>query len=294
MRISTAYQYDRYSSQIASSQARYVEAQMRVSTGKRILKPSDDPSGMSTILNVKTLRAATEQYAKNVQAAKGVLGFTESALSEAATLTRRAYELTLSAANSTTTQQARDAMVQEVEQIQRNLVELANTRGPKGEYVFGGQKNDARPFTVTGSTLTYNGDAGDILVETGAVETLAVNTKGDPLFTNAYAELESLKADLLGGNIPALSGVHVAAVQDTLNQIQQQRGVVGAKLRTVDDLTTRYTRMQDDFTKHIADVEEVDVDEAIVQYRLAETAYTAALQVASQGFRLSLMDFING
>ncbi|MCO5296665.1 MAG: flagellar hook-associated protein FlgL [Fimbriimonadaceae bacterium] len=294
MRISTAYQYDRYSSQIASSQARYMEAQMRVSTGKRINKPSDDPSGVSTILNVKTLQAATKQYAKNVQTAKGVLGFTESALSEAATMTRRAYELTLSAANSTTTQPARDAMIQEIEQMQRNLVDLANTQGPKGEYVFGGQKNDARPFTVTGSTLVYNGDSGDILVETGAVETMTVNSKGDPLFTNAYAELESLKADLSGGNIPALSGVHVGAIQDVLNQIQQERGVVGAKLQTVDDLTSRYTRMQDDFTKHIADVEEVDVDQAIVQYRLAETAYSAALQVASQGFRLSLMDFING
>lgn len=294
MRISTAFQYDRYSSQIASSQARYMEAQLRVSTGKRIHKASDDPAGVATILNVRTLRAATDQYAKNVQVAKGVLGFTESALAEAATLTRRAYELTLSAANTTTTQPARDAMVQEVEQMQRTLVDLANTRGPKGEYVFAGQKNDARPFSVSGSTLTYNGDAGDILVETGAIETMAVNTQGDPLFTNAYAELESLKADLIGGNIPALSGVHVPAIQDILDQLHLERGLVGAKLRTVDDLTTRYTRMQDDFTKHIADVEEVDIDEAIVQYRLAETAYSAALQVASQGFRLSLMDFING
>jgi len=69
---------------------------------------------------------------------------------------------------------------------------------------------------------------------------------------------------------------------------------VGARLRTVDDLTERYIRMSDEFTKHISDVEEVDVDQAIMQYRLAETAYTAALQVASQGFRLSLMDFIRG
>ena len=53
-----------------------------------------------------------------------------------------------------------------------------------------------------------------------------------------------------------------------------------------------FQRMQDDFAKHISDVEEVDIDQAITQYRQAEVAYQAALQVASQGFRLSLMDFI--
>ena len=294
MRISTSYQYDSYSSQIATSQARYLEAQQRVATGKRLNRPSDDPAGVATVLSVKSLKATTEQYQRNVQRAKGVLGFTESALGEANTLFRRAYELTLRAANSITDQTGREAMVAEVTEIQRRLVDLGNTKGPSGEYVFAGQANDARPFSVSGTSLTYSGDAGQILVETGPVETLAINSAGDPLFTNAYAELENLKNDLMGGNISSLSGVRIAAIQDTLNAFSQERGAVGARLRTVDDLTARYSRMADEFTKHISDVEDVDVDQAIMQYRLAETAYTAALQVASQGFRLSLMDFISG
>lgn len=294
MRISTSYQYDSYSSQIAASQARYLAAQQQVATGKRIARPSDDPAGVATILSVRSLKATTEQYQRNVQRAKGVLGFTESALGEANTLFRRAYELTLRAANSSTDQTGREAMVAEVSEIQRRLVALGNTQGPSGEYVFAGQANDARPFSVSGSTLAYTGDGGNILVETGPVDTLAINTQGDPMFANAYTELENLKNDLMGGNISSLSGVRIEGIQNTLNAFSQERGVVGSKLRTVEDLTERYTRMSDEFTKHIADVEEVDVDRAIMQYRLAETAYTAALQVASQGFRLSLMDFIRG
>ena len=292
MRISTGYQFDQYSAQIAASQARYVRAQLQGATGKRINVPSDDPAGTATVLHVRALKSAAAQYQTNVVRAKGVLGFTESALGEAATIGRRAYELTLQGANSITSQTGRDAMVTEITEMQRRLVDLANTQGPLGEYVFGGQKNDARPFSVTGTTLTYNGDAGAIQVETGPVDTLTVNTQGNPLFVDAYAELEQLKIDLTGGNISALSGPRIEGIQRVLNNVQQERGVVGSKLRTVDELTLRYQRMQDDFAKHISDVEEVDIDQAITQYRQAEVAYQAALQVASQGFRLSLMDFI--
>lgn len=292
MRISTGYQFDQYSAQIAASQARYVIAQQQVSTGKRINRPSDDPAGTATVLHVRSLQSAAKQYQNNVDKAKGFLGFTESALSEFATIGRRAYELTLQGANSITSQSGRDAMVSEITEMQRRLVDLANTQGPMGEYIFGGQANDARPFTVAGSTLVYGGDAGNIPVETGPVDTLTVNTQGNPLFVDAYAELESLKNDLTGGNVSALSGPRLEGIQQVLNNVQQERGVVGTKLRTVDELSTRFQRMQDDFSKHISDVEEVDVDQAIVQYRQAEVAYQAALQVASQGFRLSLMDFI--
>ena len=292
MRISTGYQFDQYSSQIAASQARYVRAQQQVATGKRIQTPSDDPSGTATVLHVRSLMSAAKQYQSNVGRAKGHLGFTESALGEVSNIGRRAYELTLRGANSTTSQTGREAMVTEVEEMQRRLVDLANTQGPLGEYVFGGTRNDARPFSVTGTTLTYNGDAGSIQVETGPVDTLTVNTQGNPMFATAYAELESLKSDLTGGNVSALSGPRIEGIQQVLNNVQQQRGVVGSRMRTVDDLNLRYQRMQDDFAKHISDVEEVDIDQAIMQYRQAETAYQAALQVASQGFRLSLMDFI--
>jgi flagellin-like hook-associated protein FlgL len=39
-------------------------------------------------------------------------------------------------------------------------------------------------------------------------------------------------------------------------------------------------------------VGEIDYAEAIVEFTAAQSAYQAALQVASKGFSMSLMDFI--
>jgi flagellin-like hook-associated protein FlgL len=58
-------------------------------------------------------------------------------------------------------------------------------------------------------------------------------------------------------------------------------------------LSDHYTRRVDELKSGISDVEEVDLAEAIQQYQLAKNVYNAALSVASKGYDLSLMDFIN-
>ena len=123
---------------------------------------------------------------------------------------------------------------------------------------------------------------------------MAVNTKGDALFQTAYDRLETLKNSLIGGNVGAISGVSITELQDSQRQFSHARGVVGTKMKRVDDLTRDMDRRKDDLTQGISDVEEIDLSQAVMDYQLAQTAYQAALSVASQGFGLSLMDFIRG
>src|SRR6185503_1149135 len=113
-----------------------------------------------------------EQYKRNLNLAKGQLGLSESALTEANTLMRRAYELAVSGANGATDQSARNAMVSELTEIQKRLVDLGNAQDGNGEYLFSGQMTDVKPFTVVGSTLNYNGDDLDRSVEAAPGEVL--------------------------------------------------------------------------------------------------------------------------
>lgn len=293
-RVSTARQYESYRAGIGAANTRMFEAQARVATGKKLNKPSDDPLGASRVLNMRTLRAGLEQYRSNATSAKGVLGHTEVVLSEISTLLNRAYGLAVSGANGATDQPSRNAMATEVEQIQARLIELANSKGPSGQYLFAGQSYDARPFTLSGTTLNYVGDGNDVVMEIGPGDMMATHTKGEALIGEAYSRLGSLKAALLGGDTGYLSGVSITDVQASIGAFNTERGQVGAKLRTVEDGIRDMTRRMDELTASISDVEEIDLDRAIVDYQLAQTAYSAALNVASQGFRLSLMDFIQG
>lgn len=294
LRVSTSYQYGSYTRNIANAQQRYLQAQDHIGTGKRIHNPSDDPVGTASIVNMRSMKAASERYQKNISHGEDLLKTAESSFDDVTTLMRRAYQLAVQGANGATDQQGREAMVTEIVEIQKRLVDLGNTRGPNNEFVFSGQAVDTKPFTTAPPTLTYNGDANSMVVETAPGETMAVSVRADTLFVGAFDALESLKNNLQGGNTGAISGVDIQAMQNSLDAFAKERGKIGSKLQQLSDLDGDYQRRIDDFTQGISDVEDVDMAEAIMEYQLAETAYTAALNVASQGFRLSLMDFIQG
>lgn len=277
------------------AQARLSEAQQQVSSGKRITKLSDDPFGAVSSLSLRSLRSSIEQYTSNLNSAKGSLGYSEQALSDTSDLIKRAYSLAVQGANGATTQDSREGIISEITQIQSRVVDLANTRGPKGEYIFAGQNNDTQPYTVLASTgISFSGDTNSVVVETDANSTMAVNTPGEPMFSNLYNQLETLKNNLIGGNTGAISNVSIADMQASQKAFDTARAHVGVKLQTVADLTSQFSRRKDELTTNISDIEEVDYAEAITKYSLAQTAYQAALTVAGQGSKMSLMDFITG
>lgn len=294
MRISTAYQYDSYTRDVNRAQQSYVSAQKLAASGIRVNRPSDDPSAMSAIVSMKSLRRGIEQYGKNLNTAKAVLGFTEDALSEAHRIMRRGYELALRGANTPTDQAGREAMAKEIGEMQRRLVALANSIGPSKEFIFAGQAVKTTPFTVSGTTLQYNGDNAVRVVETGPGQVMVIGTSGDPMFREAYDRLETLRNHLMSGNAGAISGESVTQMQQSMNAFNDARGTVGARLQSIEEASNHHARRADELTARISDEQEVDMAEAIVRLKTAETAYTAALTVASQGYRLSLMDFIRG
>lgn len=294
MRISTNYQYSAFQSDISSAQQALFESSAQVSSGKRINRPSDDPFGTVRSVTMRSLQAGIKQYQDNLNTAKGQLGFGESTLSEMSTLTNRAYTLAVSGANGATDQKGRDAMAAEIAQIQSRLIDLANTKDSSGGYLFAGQKADVKPYTLAGTTLTYNGDSNSLKAEVGPGDMMTISTAGEPLISDLYNRLQSLKDNLTGGTVSAISGTDIANIQNSLDAISDLRGGIGSKLKTIDDLSSQMTRRSDDLTTSISDVEDVDITEAMVKYQQANQAYSAALTVASQGFRLSLMDFIQG
>jgi flagellar hook-associated protein 3 FlgL len=292
MRISTNYQYDTFQLDIRNAQEKLVKVSQQLATGKRINNPSDDPVGVARTISMRSLRSGIDQYQKNLSSARGALGYIDNTAGDITDLVRQAYTLAVQGASSTTDQGARNAAATQIGNIQKRIIDLGNSKGPTGNYQFAGQKSSTKPYTLTGSTLTFNGDTNPIRVETGPGETIQSNVSGEPMITELYNRLEALKSDLIGGQVGAISGVDIANIQASLDSVTSLRGDVGTRMQTIDDLSTQWQRRSDELTKNISDIEDVDLSEAMVKYQQANQAYTAALTVAGQGFRLSLMDFI--
>ncbi|MCX7798709.1 MAG: flagellar hook-associated protein FlgL [Fimbriimonadales bacterium] len=309
MRISTGYQFDTYARSVARSQEAYVEAQRAVVTGRKLNVLRDDPFGTARSITMRSLRSASEQYAKNLDSAKSTLAMTESVLSDVYGVLRDAHQLALRGANGTSDQPAHASLARQVADLQKRLLELANTKGPSGGYLFAGQNAGEKPFSLqpddgsvptggtplpTGGYVVFSGDSLPVLVETGPNETLSVSVDGGQLFSDAYRRLDQVRLHLENGDLSSLGGDDLRDLQSSMDAVNTARASVGSRLQQVEQRQEMLQRRIDDLTVGLSDVEEVDLTEAIQRFKTAETAYQAALTVAAQGFKLSLMDFIQG
>jgi len=293
MRISTAYQYDNAINRVRDSQARMFAFQNQVMTGKRFTHASEDPLGTSHVMTASSYKNRVEQLQKNLDSAQHYLGNGEVAFGDVSDLLRSAYAMAIQGASAAIDTDARAAMSQEIEIMQRRLVELANTQGSQGQYIFAGHRSNTKPFANSPPNLGFLGDQNAILVEIRPAEVMVVNqTSAVTLFTDAYNAMERMQNNMLSGNIQLLSSESIPELQKSLKDFTTSRADMGAKMKSLEEVKAQNTRRLDDLTKDISDITEVDLASALTKYQEAETAYSASLQMTSRGFQLSLMDFL--
>ena len=63
-------------------------------------------------------------------------------------------------------------------------------------------------------------------------------------------------------------------------------------MKTVEATRSTHERREVELKERASDIGEIDYAAAIIDYSAAQSAYEAALQVASKGFSTGLMDFI--
>lgn len=293
MRVSTAYGYDQISARIAATSSRMTEAQNRVTSGKRIEKPSDDATGTLSLLKVTSLRAGLARYGQNLTTANSTLTAADSAYSDIGDLVQEARTIAISGATATQDASTRQSMVSQVEALQKQLVTLGNSQGPDGRYLMGGRMTDAAPFTVAADgTLSFAGDAIAPTAEIGPNQSIAVGEASGDMITGLYNTLASLKQSLQAGDTTSISNVELKSLETYNDQVVSARGDVGVRMDQIQTAQDHQSRRDDELAARQSDIGEVDYADAIVKYSAAQNAYQAALTVASKGFSMGLMDFI--
>ena len=184
-RISSVEQFRQGIDNILSQQARLNETQLQLSTGKRVNRPSDDPSASTQLLKLSTLRSKTEQYNRNIESARNQLQLQESVLSSVSNVLQRVRELTVQANNATQSDESRAAIADEIYNRVDELLQYANTKDPDGEYIFSGFNARSRAFVESGAGYTYQGDQGERMLQISEDLQVAVRSSGVDVFASA-------------------------------------------------------------------------------------------------------------
>ncbi|MCB1692373.1 MAG: flagellar hook-associated protein FlgL [Pseudomonadales bacterium] len=184
MRVSTNQMYLQGINAILDNQSKLSDTNLRIASGKRILKPSDDPAGAVRIHDLKNEAAGLQQRLKNIDTARGRLSYEEGVLSQVGDAMQRARELVVQGNNDALDGQNRRAIANELTSIRDQLVSLGNTRDASGEFLFSGYQTGNKPFVRSGGQVVYNGDQGDRAINIGPGSQTIVTDNGFDVFMN--------------------------------------------------------------------------------------------------------------
>lgn len=182
MRISSSQFYLQSVGSMLANQTRSAELQQQISSGKKIITPSDDPAGMTKSLSLRQGIARFAQFEENAVVAEQRNQQEETTLTSTTNLLQRVKELAIQARSGIQTQESRSAIAAEAKERLAELFELSNTRDANGDYLFSGFKGNAQSFVKGAGGIVYNGDQGQQQIKIGTTRQIGSSDSGFEVF----------------------------------------------------------------------------------------------------------------
>lgn len=191
MRISTSQLYDRSIQAVLENQGDLSDIQQQLASGKKILRPSDDPVGAAQVVRLTEELDQISQFQRNNDLLKASLEQEEAVLANINNTINRARVLMIQAGNGIVGDEDRKAIAIEMEQIRDEVFDLMNTQNAAGEYIFAGFQSQSPAFdfnpSATGNKFTYQGDNGKRDFQVSNRVKIESNSSGKAVFEDVFA-----------------------------------------------------------------------------------------------------------
>jgi flagellar hook-associated protein 3 FlgL len=272
-------------------------ALQQLASGKLINLPSDNPSGAAELVQNQALQDQTDQYLQNTSAVEGQVQTADSTLSSVVESLNQAISLGTQGANGTNSQPDLDAIAQQVEGIQSQVLQLANT-SYQGNYIFSGTATSTIPFTLDPAApdgVTYNGNTDTNTVQIANGNNVQTNLPGSQMFQggggDVFGALQQLITALQGGNSTTI-GTATTQLGTALNYLSQQRVFYG---NAVDQLNSNQSFLQQEQVNLQSEANSVDganLAQASTTLSQAQTTESAALAALAKVIPQNLLQYL--
>ncbi|ROP66950.1 flagellar hook-associated protein FlgL [Curtobacterium sp. PhB115] len=290
-RVTTQMSMAAATARLQSGASKLAQLTDQATSLRAIGKPSDDPAGTASSMQVRKEQAATAQYSRNANDAVGWLATTDSTLSSVYSVLNSVRDLTVQAANSGTMSDAdRDAFITEFQSLKADLEARANTTyGTRS--VFAGASTAAAAYDpATG----WASSGTDVSRRIGDGTTVRVDTAGADVFgtggSSVFGMIDSIVSDLQNGTNVNDRINDVDAALTTVRGAQADVGVRhAAALAAQSSLKTDANALEN----RRAGIEDLDLAKAVLDLQVQQTNYQAALAVTAKVLQPTLMDYLS-
>lgn len=272
--------------------------QRKMSSGKEITRPSDDPYGASRALALGGEVAGLQQYQRNVDDGTAWLNASDAALGKIGDALQRVRELLIQGGSDSAGPRAREAAATEIDQLIETVKQEANVQYA-GRYIFAGTATDRRPYALLGPDA-FGGNTDAIQREIGPQVELDINVDVSGVLGNGQGArddlllntLRDIADDLRSGDGTRLRGTDIVRLDANFDALNQVRADVGARTNRLTIAAGRLGALEENSIELLSTVEDADTVKTLIDYTTQQAAYNMALKAGSNVVQNSLMDFL--
>lgn len=278
------------------------QLQLQAATGKKLNRPSDDPTAISPMLSARTQIQGADRYIETIQTGLERVDNMEGYMTNIENTLVRAKEIAIASANGAMSQQDLITYADEVSQLRETLLDSANAQ-VDGKYLFSGYAEKTKPFS--GSPVIYNGDNGIQEFEIAPNELIEISLNGANLMlgdanndgatdagaVNIFTVIDNLEANLRAGDVAGLE-TDIADLETAANQVRTQLSMKGTVGRRLDTALSNMEEFKIDMEEYRSRYEDADILETITSLTQQQQSFEAALNVTGKVSDLSILDYL--
>ena len=303
----------------------------QLTSGKEIRRPSDNPFKVARSMQLNRDIASNSQYNENIKDTTNWLDTTDTALEQLGNSFQRFRELMVSAGNAAYSSDEKKAIKDEMNEKVNEIAQILNTTFD-GKYIFGGTKISSKPIGSTKSIETRNnylnllGKEGEALLHSNSDEnvqnqismiskklnveisqgvTMEYNVSATDILmfknennknVNVMDLLKNITDHIASDNpneSSKISNEYLKTMDETITNMLRIRAEVGAKQNRMESAEEQNNEQNFNLKDILSQTEDIDFAEKTIEATVAQSIYTASLQVSAKIIQPSLLDFLN-
>lgn len=303
MRVSSNQMSKQLIAGLQEQQAELSKLQQQLSSGKKILKSSDNPIAASSILALNQSVSMMERYSSNINSLESRLSLEETVLQQQFEVITQIKSLIIRANSGAVQENDKKAMGDSMSEYIKTMSELANTKDSSGEFLFSGYQASTKPFEATSDGYDYFGDAGIRFLQTGFSSKIQANDSGE-IFSisvdnngnteNVFSLMKKFANKLSTSSESLDDFTNVQKyVEEATENIIATRSSLGNRLTSLDVQRSMNNSMGINLEESRANLRDLDYAEAITKLTAKITSLQAAQKSYAKISQLSLFSYIN-
>jgi len=268
------------------------ESVRRITSGKAVSRPSDDPVAAARILRIDRLLVDLDSIDRSHQRVSSDLNISEVSLGQLSEVLSNVKSLALQMSNTTVSAAEREAAAIEVLGFRDQMLDLANRRQEDGRHLFGGRAEGSDPYDDAGN---YVGSVTNRRVEVAPGVFSEGTIKGSESFGGAgnevFAVFEALALAMNNNDTPAILA-QIDPIDDKIEETSQNMALLGTRLRGMLDTDGVTDTLRLQYIEDKNAYEEVDIAAEITNYTAQENSLTAVVELSRRLLANSLSAFL--